>query len=92
MSIQDLKTAVGNLVKTYPSDLDSNMKNKVTQLKFLRTLYSKKNEDALTAMHLHRIIKENELQGTFPNAEIAPHIRIFQLRIRITRVKNHSRK
>jgi len=29
MSIQDLKTAAGNLVKTYPNDLDSNLENEV---------------------------------------------------------------
>ena len=71
MSIQDLETAVGNLVKTYPNDLDSNLGQEVTQLKFLRTSNNKKNEDELTAMYLYRIIKENELQSTFPNAEIA---------------------
>jgi len=91
MSLQDLKTAVGNHVKTYQNDLDSNLEDEVTQLKFLRTLYNKKNEDESTAMHLYRIIKENKLQSTFPNTEIALRMYLSIMAINCTSERSLSK-
>ena len=66
----DIKLKSDNLISIYPDDFESSLANELEHLVSFAKEY-KKHDNKSTGSFLYRILKENNVESTFYNAEIA---------------------
>ena len=72
LSSQELLAAASNLVEVYKDDLDACLGNELVQfVDFVETFKDEKAQDVSREHFMYQLILEKQVQGSFPNVEIA---------------------